>query len=93
MADRIVRSLPRNMTKEQAREFIRKVSGPSKRELEGKEYNDIWLLLQLTTPISESNNQRSLTYAYELAGNTYYVTYGIEDTPIIEQVDENEDSF
>lgn len=78
-----------NMTPEQARAFIRKVMGPPKRQLEGQEREHVWLLIQMSTPINESNNQRFWYEEYLIGDHRYNVTYGIEDYPIIE-VYENE---
>ena len=88
---RIMRAVPRSLTREEAAELIRKVMGPPKRDLEGKEYDDVWLLLQLATPYKESNNQRSLTYEYKVGGKIYYVTHGFGDTPIIQELLEEDD--
>ena len=77
------------MTPEEAKAFIRKVMGPPKRRLEGKERENIWLLIKLTTPVRESNNQRFWTEEYLIGNRRYDVTYGLEDNPIIE-VYENE---
>jgi hypothetical protein len=73
-----------NMTPEEARAFIRKILGPSKRRLEGHERENIWLLIQLSTPVSESNNQRFWSEEYVIGGHRYDVTYGGEDDPVIE---------
>ena len=72
------------MSKEEALAFIRKVMGPPKRTLEGKELQNIWLLIQMTTPVSESNNQRFWYEEYIIGGKKYNVTYGIEDDPVVE---------
>ena len=76
------------MSQEEARDFIRKVMGPPKRTLEGKERENIWLLIQMSTPINESNNQRFWHEEYMLGGKRYDVTYGLEDDPIIEVYEE-----
>ena len=76
------------MSQEEARDFIRKVMGPPKRTLEGKERENIWLLIQMSTPINESNNQRFWHEEYVLGGKRYDVTYGLEDDPIIEVYEE-----
>ena len=60
----------------------------SSKELKGAEYDHVWMLLQMITPVSCSNNQRSWTDEYELNGKKYNVTYGIEDKPIIEEITE-----
>ena len=76
------------MSQEEARDFIRKVMGPPKRTLEGKERESIWLLIQMSTPINESNNQRFWHEEYLLGGKRYDVTYGVEEDPIIEVYEE-----
>ena len=76
------------MSQEEARDFIRKVMGPPKRTLEGKERENIWLLIQMSTAINESNNQRFWHEEYVLGGKRYDVTYGLEDDPIIEVYEE-----
>ena len=48
-----------NMTPEEAQEFIRKVMGPPKRLIEGKEYEYVWTILKMTEPTMTSNNQHS----------------------------------
>lgn len=73
-----------NMTTEQAQAFIRKIMGPSKRILEDKEKENIWLLIQMSTPVRESNNQRFWNEEYIIGGKRYDVTYGVEDEPIVE---------
>jgi hypothetical protein len=78
----------KEMSQEEARNFIRKVMGPPKRVLEGKERENIWLLIQISTPINESNNQRFWHEEYVLGGKRYDVTYGLEDDPIIEVYEE-----
>lgn len=75
------------MTKEIApwlQEYITRLA--NRRTLEGKEYEHVWTLLQLIEPVASSNNQRTWTDEYELNGKKYDVTYGIEDTPIIEEI-------
>lgn len=78
-----------NMTPEQARDFIRKIMGPPKRTLEGKEREQIWTLILMSTPVGESNNQRTFTEEYLIGNKRYDVTYGLEADPVIE-VYENE---
>jgi hypothetical protein len=73
-----------NMTPEQAQAFIRKVMGPPKRILKGKERENIWLLIQMSTPVRESNNQRFWHEEYVIGNKRYDVTYGVEDEPIVE---------
>jgi hypothetical protein len=73
-----------NMTPEEARAFIRKIMGPPKRQLEGQEREHAWLLIKMSSPVRESNNQRFITEEYVIGNRRYDVTYGIEETPIVE---------
>jgi len=54
--------------------FLRKVMGPPKRTLEGKEKNDIILLLALMEPFNATNNQHSWTEYYRIGEIEYQVT-------------------
>jgi hypothetical protein len=67
--------LMNNMTKEEAKAFIRRVMGPTKRTLEGQEKENMLTLFRLIEPIESTNNQRSFTDEYLHAGKTYYVHY------------------
>lgn len=58
--------------------------GPPKRQLNGQERENLWLLIQMSTPVRLSNNQRTETEEYIIGENRYDVTYGLEDEPIIE---------
>lgn len=72
-------------TPEQAREFLRRVMGPSKRRLEGQEHNNVWLMLQMTEPIKETNNQHSWCAEYNIGGKIYDVHYFPNEEPFIEE--------
>ena len=74
-------------TKEEAQAFIRKVMGPPRRRLEGKELEHVWLLINMSTPVRESNNQRTMTEEFEIGGKRYDVHYGLEDDPVVEEVE------
>lgn len=73
-------------TKEEAQEFIRKIMGPPKRRLEGKEHEQVWLLLQMMEPVRESNNQHSWCAEYEMGGKKYDVHYFPDEEPFIEEI-------
>ena len=62
------------MTPEQAKAFIRKVMGPPSQTLEGKEREQILLLLEMVEPFKETNNQRSWTSYYMIGQTEYHVT-------------------
>lgn len=70
-----MKSVVAGWTHEQAKEFLRKVTGPPKRELEDQEYDHVWTLLQLIDPISTSNNQSSESDVYQIGNTMYRVTY------------------
>jgi hypothetical protein len=76
--------LMNNMTKEEARAFIRRVMGPSKRTLEGQEKENMLILFKLIDPVETTNNQRSFTDEYVHAGKTYYVHYFGNDIEVEE---------
>ena len=62
------------MSQEEAQVFLRKVMGPPLKTLEGKEREQILLLLSVMEPFKETNNQHSWT-SYFLIGETeYHVT-------------------
>jgi len=74
-----------NMTANEARAFIRKVMGPTRRILEGNEREHMLTVFSLVEPINVSNNQRSFTEEYEHAGKKYDVHY-FEDETIVEEI-------
>jgi hypothetical protein len=74
------------MTLEEAEKFIRKVTGPPKRTLEGKEREQVWLILHMTEPINTSNNQHSWCEEYYVGGKYYDVHYFPNEEPIIEEL-------
>ena len=69
----------RTLTPEEARAFIRKVSGAPIRILKGDEYDKIWMLLNMLEPMSTSNNQRTWTEVYVIGNEEesyeYHVTW------------------
>lgn len=68
--------------------FIRKVMGPPSKTLEGKDKENVMLMLSLTEPYKETNNQHSWTSYYNIGGIEYHATYFPEDdnSPIIDQM-------
>ena len=82
---------PANMTREQARTWLRKIMGPPKRTLEGKEKNDIILLLALMEPFEQSNNQHSWTDCYRIGETVYQVTNFPDDEVIVNEMLKEED--
>ncbi len=77
-------------TKEEAQAFIRKIMGPPKRQLVGKELEHIQLLMDMCEPIRSTNNQRSMTDEYLIGGRRYDVTYfpELDEQPIVEVYEE-----
>jgi hypothetical protein len=75
------------ISKEQALEILKKVIGPSRRELKGEEYDHTWLILNLLDPVEISNNQRSITEVYHQNGKIFHVHYfTMNESPMIEEV-------
>ncbi len=72
-------------TKEEAQAWIRKIMGPPKRRLEGKEHEQVWFMLQLAEPVRETNNQHSWTAEYNLNGKIYDVHFFPNEEPFIEE--------
>lgn len=72
-------------TKEEARAFLRKVMGPPRRTLEGKEKEHILLLLAMIEPFKETNNQRSWTSYYMIGKTEYHVSH-FEDAVIVDEM-------
>jgi len=77
---------PSEMTVEEARAWIRKIMGPPHRTLEGKEKNDIILLLALMEPFKETNNQHSWTEYYRIGETEYHVTNFPNEEVIVDQL-------
>jgi hypothetical protein len=75
-----------NMSPEQARAFLRRVMGPPTKTLEGKEKNDIILLLAMAEPFKTTNNQHSWTEYYLIGETEYHVTSFPDDEVIVDQL-------
>ena len=75
-----------NLTPEETREFLRKVMGPPKKTLEGKERDHLLLLLNLIEPYSSSNNQHSWTDQYKIGLDEYHVTWFSGEDVIVEKI-------
>lgn len=56
------------------KKFLRSVMGPPCRTLEGKEREQVLLLLAMIEPYETSNNQISWTSCYMIGDNEYHVT-------------------
>ena len=80
-----------DMTPAEAKAFLRRVMGPPTKKLEGKEKNDIILLLALMEPFKQTNNQHSWTDYYMIGETEYHVTNFPDDEVIVEEmIDEDE---
>jgi len=73
-------------TKEEARAFLRKVMGPPHKTLEGKEKNDVILLLAMMEPFKATNNQHSYTEYYMIGETEYHVTNFPDDEVIVDEM-------
>ncbi len=71
-------------TKEEAEAWLRSVLGPPKRILHGEEHDKVWLMLQMTEPVRETNNQHSWCAEYNIGGIMYDVHYFPGEEPFIE---------
>lgn len=71
---------------EKFKEYLRKIHGPDVRELEGKEAEQMLITLKLVGHYADTNNQRTHTYFYNHNDKEYRVTYGLYDTPLVEEV-------
>ena len=76
---------------EKLKQLMRSVMGAPKRTLEGKEKNDIILLLALANPYETSNNQHSYTEYYMLGGTEYHVTTFPDSEVIVDEILKEED--
>jgi len=71
--------------------FLREVMGPPYKTLEGKEKEQIMLLLALIDPFKETNNQRSWTQYYMIGETEYHVTYFPDDDIIVDEMLKDDD--
>jgi hypothetical protein len=65
----------KEMTPAEAKAFLRQVMGPPMKTLEGKEREQVKLLLAMMEPFKETNNQNSWTQYYMIGETEYHVTY------------------
>jgi hypothetical protein len=71
--------------------FLRKVTGPPKRTLEGKEREQVLLLLTMLEPYAESNNQHSWTDCYRVGETEYHVTSFSNEDIIVDEILKDEE--
>ena len=74
------------MSPEEARAFIRSIMGPPTQTLEGKEREQVLLLLALVEPYNTTNNQRSWTEYYKIGETEYQVTTFSKDDITVEKI-------
>ena len=73
------------MTPEETKVFLRKVMGPPTKTLEGKEKEQVLLLLKIAEPFKETNNQHSWTDYYMIGETEYHVT-SFDNEVIVEEL-------
>ena len=79
------------LTKEEAQALLRRIMGPPRKILEGKEREYILFLLEMIKPFTETNNQHSYTEYYMIGETEYHViTFSNEDSIVEEILNENE---
>ena len=84
--------MKKEMTKEEAQAFLRRVMGPPKRTLEGEEKDKINTMLTLIEPFKSTNNQHSMTQYFMLGKTEYHVTMFVgENTVIVDEMLPDED--
>jgi hypothetical protein len=90
-----IRAYSEELRKDPARlkVFLRQIMGQPHKTLEGDEKQHTMLLLNLTEPYKETNNQQSWTSYYMIGETEYHVTYFPgSDEPIIDKMlSEDED--
>jgi hypothetical protein len=86
-----VREKHANMTPEEAEAWIRKVMGPPRRTLEGKEREQVLTMLALIGPTATTNNQRSWSEDYVQGTHHWCVTYFPGEEAIVEEIERETD--
>ena len=73
---------------ERLKVFLRSIMGRPHKTLEGKEKEQIMLLLSMTAPFKATNNQHSWTEYYMIGDTEYHATYFPEDKngPVIDKM-------
>ena len=67
----------------EARARIRQIMGPPSRDLEGKEYNHVKLMLALLEPYEQTNNQHTWADCYRVGNIKYCITYCPVTIPLL----------
>ena len=82
-----------NMTQQEARDFVRKVMGPPRRELVGEEREQVLLMLaMLGGPTVTSNNQHSYSEDYVHASRHWCVTTWPDGYYTVEEIERETDT-
>jgi hypothetical protein len=76
----------KEMTKEEAQAFLRRVLGPPHRTLAGKEKEQILLLIAIIDPYKATNNQHSYTEYYMIGETEYHVTTFPGDDQVVDEM-------
>ena len=77
-----------NMTEHKARAFLSRAQGPTRRELEGKERDQVLLMLaRLGQATWTSNNQHSYSEDYVHAGGHWCVTTWPDGYYTVEEIE------
>ena len=76
----------KEMTKEEAKVFLRKVLGPPHRTLAGKDKDQILLLIAMIEPFKATNNQHSFTEYYMIGETEYHVTSFPDSDVIVDEM-------
>lgn len=82
-----IREKHAKMTPEEARAWLRKVMGPPRRTLEGKEKEQTLTMLALIGPTVTTNNQHSWSDDYIHGGKHWSVTYFPGGDVIVEEIE------
>lgn len=77
---------------ERLKVFLRNIMGRPHKTLEGKEKEQVMLLLTMTEPFKQTNNQQSWTDYYMIGDTEYHVTTwpGSEEPTIDKMLPEDE---
>jgi len=86
-----VREKHTNMTPEQARAWLRGITGAPRRVLDGAEREQILTMLALIGPAVTTNNQHSWSEDYVQGDRHWCVTYFPGEEAIVEEIERETD--
>ena len=81
----------KEMTKEEAKAFLRKVLGPPHRTLAGKDKAQLLLLIAMMEPFKATNNQHSFTEYYMIGETEYHITSFPDGDIIVDEMLKDEE--